>query len=682
MGSNGSMRFVAWVDGRRRDLSFGTRVALDGTPLDPQGIVIPDITSPEAVVWTGAEFAVIGRTTNGRGVVFVGTDATVSDFKPVDVPPLYSLQAISAPASDTRLLFVRSDSNTTLYARIVSARGDVLATVATPLAAALFASPRGSGLISAGRRDDFTIFSPSAVVRIDRDGHVLTNRAVSWPFQNLSEGTSAVAGIDGQGFVLLKQDPLNESAPTVLACQLDDNGALTGKRAYLPLPYFWKLTQFRPVIVPSGQGYLVVNEGIYGDNRPHQYLTDLAFDLTARTREVPDAGLPLLLGVEGGDALVVASKGAALYLQPLSASGATAAPILLNLAPPTQIEVAVTATPNGYAVAWLEQKAALSWQTYIRRFSIAGEPLDAAPLEVSPPVDNLSISSPVLTATADVYFINGRRLDASTGQWIDDAPIPRLVAAASNGREVLLAVMGTGASLQQLSPMGGKPAPPVPLPSSAAGPVAISQNSSARITLASDGTDYLVVWNRYNCCFTLGTPTSPVFALRIRADGTWIDAAPMQVSPDGWQPSVAWAGGSYVVTWAGPGGLHVTRVGTSGNALDGTGDGVIVEVPAPYEELSASVVSLGRDAMLLVRRRTSEGTIVWTAVRFDPRDLPSVATAVRTPLASDYSAAATSLGGRLLLAYSTNLGATTGFAWRAYVQEFADPIYRRRSIAQ
>ena len=683
MASNGSLRFVVWLDERRRLITFGTRVALDGTPLDPYGIMIPDITSPEAVIWTGEDFAVIGRTRTGRGVVFVGTDATVSASNPVDVPPVYRFQAVSSPGPEARLLFVRYDSNTILYARIVSARGDLLASIATPLSAPLAAPPLGSRMIGAGRRNDFAIFGPSATVRIDRDGRVLANRAVSWPFQYFFSDNIAVAGNDGQGFLLLQQHPLyGESDPTVLACQLDDNAALTGKTATLPLPWFWRLTQYRPVIAPSGQGYIVVNEGLYGDNRPHEYVTELSFDLTARTREVPDAGVPLLLAMEGGPALVVASKGAALYLQPLSEPLATAAPLLLNLSPPTQIEVAVAATPNGYAVAWLEQKAFQLWQTHIRRFSIAGEPLDSAPLEVAPPVANLSLTSPALTATADVYVINGRRLQASTGQWIDGAEIPGVIAAASNGRHALLAVMGsTGAALQQLSSLGGMPAPPVPLPSSAAGSAVIA----FRVNLASNGTDYLVVWNAsYTCYFECISPPTPIYALHVRADGTWIDAAPIQLSPNGWTPSVAWAGGSYVVTWTAPAGVHATRVGTRGNALDGTGDGVVVDVTSRYEEAAASVVSLGRDAMLLIRHRTydGDGATFWVGVRFDPSDLSSVATAVRTTLASDYSAAAASVGGRLVLAYSTNLGASTGYVWRAYVQQFADPISRRRVIAR
>ena len=684
MASNGSIRFVAWADARSSSrVAFGTRVAADGTPLDPLGIAIPGITWPDAVTWTGENFAVIGTTKSGRAAVFVGTDATVSTSRPIDVPREYSFAAVSSSGPDTRLLFVRYNSNTILDARIVGARGDLLVSIATPLSVPLAAPPIGSRFIGAGRHNDFAIFGPSATVRIDRDGHVLANRAVSWPFQYFFTENIAVAGNDSQGFVLLRQQALNYSDSTVLACQLDDNAAFTGKTAVMPLPWIWRWAQSRPEIAPAGDGYMVVNQGLYGDNSAHEYVTQLSFDLTAQTKEVPDAGVPLLLSVEGGSALVVTSKGAALYLQPLSESLAASGPVLLNLSPPIQLEVAVAATSNGYAVAWLEQATGRSFQTYVRRFSMTGEPLDTAPLEVDPPGDIPYVTSPVLTATADVYVVNGRRLQASTGQWIDGAEVPRVIAAASNGREALLAVMGsTGAALQQLSSMGGIPAPLVPLPTSASGPVAITEDSFFRVNLASDGTDYLVVWNRYNCCFDLSSPPSPVYALRVRADGTWIDASPMQLSPDGWKPSVAWVGGSYVVTWAGPGGVHATRVGTSGNALDGTGDGVVVEVPSRYEGLSASVVSLGRDAILLIHHKPSNADSFWVGVRFEPSDLTSAATAVRTTLASDYSAAAAWVGGRIVVAYSSNFGASTGYVWRAYVQHFGDPIPRRRAIAR
>ena len=648
--------------------------------------MIPEIDQPDAVIWTGENFAVIGATKTARAVVFVGTDGTVSVATPVDVSREYQLVAVSEPGPDARLLFLKYNTNTILDGRIVSARGELLASISTPLSAPLAIPPIGSRFIGAGRRNDFAIFGPSATVLLDREGHVLANRAVSWPFDYFFTENIAVAGSDGHGFVLLHQQALYPSS-TMLACQLDNDALFTGKTALLPLPWIWHLAQSRPAIAPARDGYIVVNQGTYGDNSPHEYVTRLSFDLTARTEQVPDAGTPLLLTVDGGQPLLVTSNGFGLYLQTLSESAETQTPVLLNLSAPTQFDVVIAASSSGYAVAWVEREPGVSFQTslktYIRRFSTTGEPLDAAPLEADRA--RPYAASPVLTATADVYVVNGRRLDASTGQWIDSAPAPDVIAAASNGSEALLAVAtSTGTALQQLSSFRVTASLPVALPASASGPIAITPEGLFRVNLASNGTDYLVVWNTFFGCVSLcGRPPTPVYALRVRADGTWIDASPIELTSDGWRPSVAWAGGGYVVTWSGAAGVHARRVSSSGSVLDGTGDGVVIERTNPNnEDVSATVVSLGRDAILLIYHKLWNGDSSWAGMRFDPNDLAGAANVARTALPSDDSAAAASVGGQVVLAYSRSFGPSTGYVARVFAQHFADSVARRRAIAR
>jgi hypothetical protein len=68
----------------------------------------------------------------------------------------------------------------------------------------------------------------------------------------------------------------------------------------------------------------------------------------------------------------------------------------------------------------------------------------------------------------------------------------------------------------------------------------------AHPAIASDGTNYLAVWND-------GPFLSPHFvAMRLRADGSPIDATPIILGP--YSPdisSVAWNGKTYLVTWTG-----------------------------------------------------------------------------------------------------------------------------------
>lgn len=666
------MSFIAWADSRvgYPRIVFGTRVAADGTPLDPHGIRLPEIISPDAAIWNGDSFAVIGQTTTARGIVFVGSAGDVLESKAVDVPLEYSFVAVSASGTGVRLLYVRNTSNGVLDAKIIGARGDVLASVQTPLSAPLAAPPLGTRFVGAGRQTDFAIFGPSATVRIDRDGRVLANNPVTWPFDFFFPENIIAVGTDGRGFIVLRQAPQYYGDATLIASRFDDDAAFTGK-ALIDLPWMWKLLQSRPVVVPVEDGYLVVNAGLYGDDSAHEYVTRLSFDASAQTTEVADAGVPRLIAKGSSRSIVVTSRGPALYVQTLSESLAASDPILLNVSPVSETYPAVVEGPTGYAVAWRKQSPYGQTFTYVRRFSPTGEALDAFPLEVN----RSGFGAPDLTSTVDDYIVEGRRLDAFTGQWIDDASDPQVIAEASNGVGALLAVArDNGIGLKVLTPARSSALQVIPI------------FGFPAADLASNGTDYLLVWNSYTICYSLcAVPPTPIYALPVGADGMPSGASPIQLSPNGTSPSVEWTGNTYVVAWTASDGIRATRVDESGNALDGAGDGVIIE-PArgAYENRRATILPRGPDGEMIVLLQSSGSTGSTgesAAMRLDPNDL-AASTTIATDLPGDGSDAGAWVAGRLVLAYSARFGEATGYVSRVAVQLFADPNVRRRTVSQ
>ncbi len=94
-----------------------------------------------------------------------------------------------------------------------------------------------------------------------------------------------------------------------------------------------------------------------------------------------------------------------------------------------------------------------------------------------------------------------------------------------------------------------------------------SCEGTANLAAASDGADFLVVWGEA----TAGTSTR---GLRVRADGTALDAAPFVVGSGG-APRAVWDGANYTVAWStAPSGSPATqsivaaRVAATGAVLD------------------------------------------------------------------------------------------------------------------
>jgi cysteine-rich repeat protein len=157
--------------------------------------------------------------------------------------------------------------------------------------------------------------------------------------------------------------------------------------------------------------------------------------------------------------------------------------------------------------------------------------------------------------------------------------------------------------------------------------------------LASNGTDYLVVWKREN------VTSAPIQALRVGANGNVLDASPIAISPPtAGRPQVASNGSDYLVTYLiSAGGLdfdvYATRVTAQGSVLDA--NGILVATAVPPE---IAVASNGANYLIAYPKFNPSANIFATRVASDGSVLDSTGIEVSTPSTAERNPAVASDG--------------------------------------
>ena len=357
---------------------------------------------------------------------------------------------------------------------------------------------------------------------------------------------------------------------------------------------------------------------------------------------------------------------------------ASAQPLpLAATAEPAQRHASVAASAHGYAVVWREDTSAISSSAYLRRFSAAGTPFDVAPIPIVTLITPLGYgflpAEVTIAANASTYIVGWsepfdgfvfRRMAADSGAWIDAQPISlgfALDRFASNGTDVVAAgFTSCGANIQCLQArrisLAGDPQVSAPVT------LRIPKTDDFYMkesTIASNGSDYLVAWAEAPLCKSVdlcsGPPPAQVYALRVRADGTPIDPAPIVLENSN-RPasglSIAWAGGRYLIVWNIYGAIVGTRITSDGAVLDrdptAGGGGVLLAQADPSRLnpitgtfIDAALAGLENRFVLLLRHdaeafpnplppvHTSSAESVTFAA---DADLATVITLPRTPL--------------------------------------------------
>ncbi len=123
----------------------------------------------------------------------------------------------------------------------------------------------------------------------------------------------------------------------------------------------------------------------------------------------------------------------------------------------------------------------------------------------------------------------------------------------------------------------------------------------SRPAVASDGSNYLVVW-----------PGDVFRAARVSAGGAVLDGSSFQVAPaSGWNPAAAaWSGSTYLVVWEAGGAIYGTRVSPGGSVLD---PGGIVVRRQDYGKTKPSVAG-GDNGFFVVWQDDQWGVVFGTRV--------------------------------------------------------------------
>lgn len=720
VASNGELALAAWVDNRTgRPRIYATRINSAGRVLDPGGIILSSDPSAQvrAVVWNGTHFAAVIHQQGQWALAFVAPDgSTLAGIRTLEVPNHYEWADASDGGAGVRLLFVTQGEHP--HAAVVDGDGDLLArdvalAAGDDHARKMVAGSRGSEFLVLLRAERVPGQEKIVAIRIDGTGRVLSSRDSELALE-IDEYTALEGG--ASGWLLAGQ---YWAEPRVMVQRLDEVGVASG--APLLLHHYHPEDQhdyYRPRIVREHGGFTVV---WHSARTTGKSFTFGAF--------VPDQGAPATprqlqewQGVTAGVA-IASAPGQRLLLTAVYRAGTASStdvfaqavsdlltattPFSLAYSGTEQRRVAVAAGQNGFLAAWVEHGPDAFERVMVRRVLPDGTPVGADAEVMKAPLGS-DIDDTAIVSNGTHYLLTWRvgtaaygiRMAAQSGEWLDPGPfaiamVLRL-AVASNGTDaVAVWSSDTGecsapACLQSRRiRMTGDPL---------ADPVVTLANpaEATEVAIASNGSDYLVAWkDGFTDCVILciGPIPAEVRALRLRADATKIDAAPLVLlsMDDEVQPgklAAAWNGGRYLVAWM----IEHGAVDVAGALV--TAEGAVLERGVPvanvfYGHVEALRLIAHRDQFLLFTYEYTELPpalavyLRWTAVAFDAREsLQGVAALPRTVLADEAveTLSAASFGSALLVAYDRISGPDEGNVSRVYARLFGGFGSRRRAV--
>jgi hypothetical protein len=688
VATNGDIALAAWQDGRDQAI-FAARVDAAGRILDPAGVEILN-GGPflQAVIWNGESFIIV----MGRTLAFVTPDMHVT-LRQVDLDGQYVFVAATT-GSDVRLLYRGIDGKRGAIldrnGRVLTTKTITSTTAAGSYAAAVVGTDDGFFVLRSVQ--DTVNAGPYLVSeRLSRDGNVISSVPAALPFR---DGEMVIAG-GADGFLVLRAD-------TVLsAYHLTAEGVYTGKShaiALHPSGVAVVRDDFRYLVAYHHDGVDSIAEiDTYGSVAIHDY------------PEPAGSGDGIAVTAYREERLLVTSidrkigSDDDIFIRRLTPSLDSPEASLLSSSAAWQSEPVLAAGANGFAVGWSEPGPDPHWHVYIRRFSERGVPQDEAPVLVyTNPSNDWYGTRLSMASNGETYLIawgtsSGwvfRRLAARSGDWLDPWPVPiglqSQLVLASNGTDAI--AIGDGDSRLGERPtarrinLSGPPlmSPPIPVT-----PKGYSYAPLYDLAVASNGSDYLAVWVEGPGCVApcAGIPT-PLYAVRLCADGTPIDSVPLSL--DGTKReqedvAVVSAGGRWLVTWScyacGTSSVRWrgTRVSAEGAVLDRDAEGGGVGL-SNAEMLIPTAI---KDRFGLLIRSSYYGFV---GITFDPvTDLTSVAKGRSWMLLPASGEAlqdvpvATVANGPFLGTVYRNYPAETGTVERVFLQISVDSPPRRRA---
>lgn len=546
VATNGDMSLAAWYDARGQTV-FASRVDAAGKVLDPLGVKIcGHCWFLNEVLWNGESFEIV---ISAETLALVTPDMRVT-IRQANVEWQYSYGAATT-AGDVRLLYL--DGN---RAAIVDRNGILQSRKTIPGLSdrRAIAGTDGGFLLLRSVRD-----APNAIPylvsdRLDRDGNVISSKLTQL---SLPDGSLAIAGGAG-GFLVTRVE-----SGVLSTYQLDADGVYTGKA------YWLAIHAANVAVVRDDDRYLVSYQ--------HDGIDSISEIDMAGSVTVHDYGTPAghrsgiaVASFRGNRVLATsvdrkAGSGHDVFIRQLTPALEAADASLVTSGATRQASPGVAAAVNGFAVSWSEGGPGLQTHVFVRRFSKTGVPQDESPILVDAyPSDNWYGTLVSITANDETYVIAWlkgsewfiRRLTARSGALLDSSPVPLSltgsVVLASNGSDAI--ALGGGDSYHGELPrvrvihLTGAP---LTSPAMSVAPAGYPF-SLIDLAVASSGSDYLAVWVAGSATVDLCSCPTKIYAMRLRADATAIDAKPLSLDASGRDQQrigIAWADGRWLVTW-------------------------------------------------------------------------------------------------------------------------------------
>jgi len=590
VATNGQIAFAVWEDLRRgRDDLYGSRIGPDGTVLDPLGILIAPSVEKGSVLWNGTAFVVISQVVSSTSFSFVTPEGVIADRKTMQIDNEFV--ATLGSGADARFLFVAPSWSCTPgcgdRATILDSQANVVkANVQLPTRPGsylLAAAGRGSDILLLRTADNFRhIFAD----RIDRDGKFLGSADTLLQYSLIGIDLALAGGTDE--YLAVSRGATRQQG---YLAHLDANGTVKSVRNFTPYDSSLRVSgPGIPAVFFDGERYQI-SWTSEADGLAHTWL--------ASEPAGNDSGVlpltPIFSWTGTGYRTVITKIGATpIVITDAYRTGVSTStdPIVSAMGKNTVISSTasskeapqVVSSANAYAVLWSEYGPDGSSHLYLRRYSLAGAAIDAAPIEVGNDPTGHGITA-CIAASGETYVIawassvsgDGsnyvlRRFSATTSTWLDPQPVPlataeELVLAANGDGALAFYTQGDQRALRTRAIATDSGAP------LRSGETTPNNGVANELSIAGNGHDYLIAWNDGGCFFySCDTPIpTRIVALRLRADGSAISQSPIVLDDTGtlpapdW-PSVVWSGNTYVVSWGHDSSLFAAHVSSSGLA--------------------------------------------------------------------------------------------------------------------
>jgi hypothetical protein len=642
VASNGSGQLVVWEDFRGLDFEiFGARVSGAGVVLDDWGIHISRESSfPEkpSVASNGTDYLVVWEDTlSGNAATIRGTRVSaageVRDVTGLALGTSTSGQHAPDVASNgTDYLVVWWDmrnGNPDIYGTRVASTGEVADGSGLVIANAAQAQTAPS--VASNGTDYFVVWEDGRAgnpdvfgARVTSAGAVVEDSGLAISTEAHSQLTPSVAA-NGTDYLVAWEDTRLDSAGDIFGARVTSAGAVVDASGFAISTALQ--SQDTPSVASNGTDYLVV----WGDARlakagnifgARVTGTGTVVDGSEFAISTPSSGQTRPSVVFNGTDFYVAWQDARSSLDIYGARVTTTGEVLdpsgvvLSTAANGQLFPEVASNGTDYLVVWSgHRQRDNSAAIFGVRVSGAGEVLDASGLEISPAGNHLfhkvaSNGKDYLVVWEDVTELDSRIMGArvtGAGAILDaqglvlSAPTvqsSRTPSVASNGTDYLV-VWNARPGETLLSTISGTRVTSAGAVLEASG-LAISGPPALveAPAVASNGTDYLVVWQDYR------NDNSDIYGARVTSAGAVLETSGFVITTavdTQRDPAVASNGTDYFVAWgdfrrSSASDVYGARVSREGAVLDPSG--VAISTATRYQQFP-SVASLGAEYVVV-----------------------------------------------------------------------------------